>query len=83
MTDDLTAEIGLMQISVCVPDGSGSTEMETLVESIIGLFPMALLIPKSGMNVSITRTPYASPAQQEPGLYVVPVNIRYWATSAT
>lgn len=29
------------------------------------------------MSITITKTPYASPAQ-ETGLYVVPRNIRYW-----
>lgn len=81
--DDLRAEIGLLQVSVCVPSGEGALSADTLADNLAALFPVALVIPAAGMSITITKTPYASPAQQETGLYVVPVNIRYWATSST
>ena len=77
---DIHVYIGIFQVSICIPEGSGATGAESVVDSLIAEFPQGLIVPKPGMNVMILKTPYAAPAMNEPGLYVVPVSIRYRAT---
>ena len=78
---DIHVYIGILQVSACFPEGKGSTDADTVVDSLIAEFPQGLIVPKLGMNVMILKTPYAAPAMAEPGLYVVPVSIRYRATA--
>ena len=77
---DIHVYIGIFQVSACFPEGKGSTDADAVVDSLIAEFPQGLVIPKLGMNVMILKTPYAAPAMNEPGLFVVPVSIRYRAT---
>ena len=76
---DIRTFIGLYQVSICVPDGTGAGAAETIAESLIAEFPYGTLITQSGIKVLIRKTPSQSPAMQEPGLYVVPVSISYRA----
>ena len=69
--------MGMFQISICVPEGTGPGAAEQLIASLETLFPAPLTISKSGLNIRITKPISASPSMQETGLYVVPVNIRY------
>lgn len=87
-TDDLTlgADVktfsGIYQVSVCAPDGSGPAAAETLGEQIIALFPANLQLVKSGITTVIVRTPSMGPIQDEPGIIVIPISIRYRADKA-
>ena len=71
--------IGVYQVSICVPDGTGAGAAESIAESLIAEFQYGTRLVQSGLAIVINRTPYQSPAMQEPGLYVVPVSISYRA----
>lgn len=83
ISDDLLGDhkgyMGLLQVSLCLPDGSGPSASDQLVSELETLFPGSLRIVKSGLTVMITRPASAGPSMQEPGLYVTPVSIRYRA----
>ena len=79
---DIRTFIGIYQVSICVPDGTGAGAAETIAESLIAEFPYGARLVQSGIAVVINRTPSQSPAMQEPGLYVVPVSISYRASPA-
>lgn len=82
-SNDLAGEhrayMGLLQVSICVPDGTGSGAAETLSTAIEALFPVSLRLVKSGLTVMITKPASAGPALPEAGIYVVPMSIRYRA----
>ena len=69
--------IGMFQMSVCVPDGTGPGASEQIVASLETLFSSPLTISKSGLNIRITRPLSVSPAMQEHGLYVIPTRTQY------
>lgn len=83
VTNDVTTYAGVFQVSVCVPDGSGAGAAELLVEALTVQFAAGTLIVRSGLSVLVSRTPSSAPAMQEPGLFVVPVSIRYRADVTT
>lgn len=71
--------MGLFQLSVHVPLGTGPGQAETLAEELSVLFPMALRLESGAFWVQIT-----SPCSQYPGLtgethYMVPVRFKYRA----
>ncbi len=74
--------MGLFQISICVPAGTGPGVAEQLVVSLESIFAYPLVIVRSGWNIAINRPLSTSPAMQEDGLYVLPVHIRYRADQA-
>jgi len=71
--------MGIFQISICIPDGSGSGAAETILADLEALFPVALTIESAGTKIFITRPVSASPAMNEPGWFVLPTSIRYRA----
>jgi hypothetical protein len=83
IADDVKSEIGVFQVSVCVPEGAGANPAEALADAIVALFPRALVMNRSGLDIQVSNTPSASPGTPEPGLYVVPINIRYRAEIST
>ena len=71
--------MGLFQLSVHVPLGSGPNAAETLTDELSALFPMALRLESGSFWVQIT-----SPCSAYPGIpgdthYMVPVRFRYRA----
>lgn len=71
--------VGLYQVSVCVPEGSGPAAAESVADALVAQFTNQLLMPSSGIDVRVMGTPYTSPAMREPGLFVLPVSIAYRA----
>ena len=67
--------IGTVQVNCCVPDGTGSKNVEALAQSIVNLFPV---VPKSIMTtVSVEQTPQTSQALINNTFRFIPVRIKY------
>lgn len=71
--------IGVYQLSVCAPETTGSAVAEALLAELEALFTANLRVLQSGVTVIVTSPVSASPAMQEPGLYVIPCRFRYRA----
>lgn len=71
--------MGIFQVSICIPDGAGAGAAETILADLETLFPVALRIESAGVSINIPRPVSASPAMNEPGLFVLPASIRYRA----
>ena len=70
---------GLLQVSICVPTGTGPGAAEQLVTELETLFPVSLRIVVGGLVINITRPASAGSSMPETGLYVTPVSIQYRA----
>jgi len=79
LAGDHRAFIGVYQISIVVPAGTGKTKTNPLVVELAGLFRLYARDTKSGVTV-VTM----SPVEQGPGIadaatYMVPVSFEYRA----
>ena len=69
---------GVYQVSVRVPDGSGTGDASALTKAIAVLFERPTTMVRDGINVNILRTPSAAKGGSDgAGFYVVPVSIWY------
>jgi hypothetical protein len=69
-----TRQIGLFQINVVVIDGSGSKQVDDLVQNIIALYPV---VPKDS-PVSVEQTPNSGRAiVDNSGRRYVPITVKY------
>jgi len=71
--------LGLFQVSVYVPLGTGAGAAEALADEIAALFPMMLRLQAGAFWLQVT-----APASQYPGIpgdthYMLPVRLRYRA----
>ena len=67
-------EVGVFQVNIYFPDGTGSAPCSNVAIALISAFPV---VPKTGL-VSIEQTPNAARALLDTsGWRVVPVSIKY------
>lgn len=68
---------GVFQVSIVTPHGAGPGAAEAIVSELNTLFPVNLRITSGAITVTVTRPASAGSGLTEPGLYIVPVDIRY------
>lgn len=66
---------GMMQINVCVKDGTGSKRVEELAEAIAALYPVAN--KQAFPTVSIEQHPQIGPAFIDAKFRIVPITVEY------
>lgn len=77
MTGSHRGYIGVFQVSIVAPDGTGPAAAETIVGELETLFPVNTQMTSGALTVTTTSPVSAGPGMNEPGLYVVPVSLRY------
>lgn len=76
--------LGLFQVTVYAPSGSGVAPASELADQVIAHFPRGSVIVGSGVRVRVgsfngsSGVPYRSQGYSENGWTVVPVTIPYW-----
>jgi hypothetical protein len=76
--DTLAEEKGILQVTLCYPQGNGPVDAMTRAELLRAWFPRGLSISAGGITVRIRGKPSIGPAQYEPGIYALPVSIPYF-----
>ena len=71
--------MGVYQVSLCMPIGSGPGAAAALCASLDAAFPMALPMSQGGVKVFMLSPMSPAPAITEPDRYVVPVSCTYRA----
>ena len=72
-------ESGILQVSLCYPENTGPSAAMTRAELLRAWFPRGQSMTIGSVTVTISKKPSIGPAQYEPGLYVVPVSIQFFA----
>lgn len=76
LQEKTTRHIGLLQVSLCYPTGTGMAAVEAQAGAVQDLFPAGLQLTAAGVKVRIRGKPsIAAPISDSP--IVVPVSIRY------
>jgi len=75
----LRSYLGLFQVSLCMPIGSGSAEAEALVASLDAQFSTTAPMTSGALTVYITAPMSAAAALAEPDRHVIPVACAYTA----
>lgn len=70
-------ELGIFQVTLCYPQGTGSATAKARAEAIKALFPRGLNLTESTTSLTITRTPAIAPAFMDGDRYVIPISIQY------
>lgn len=71
--------LGLFQLSVHVPLGSGAGAAEALADELAALFPMMLRLDSGAFWVQVTSPPSSYPGLTGDTHYMVPVRFKYRA----
>lgn len=71
--------MGIFQVSLCMPIGTGPAAAATLAASLDAAFPIALPMTQGGIKIFILSPMAIAPAIQESDRYVVPVSCSYRA----
>lgn len=74
----INRHVGVYQISVFAPSGSGIAAINTLVDSLCDHFKRGTVVAYTGTNVTISKA-YAGPVLQETDWQQVPISILYRA----
>ena len=74
--DGQNRHVGIYQISVFCPAGTGTMAASALVAAIIAHFKRGTILVHSGQSISITKA-YASAMRQDTGLAHIPITIEY------
>ncbi len=73
----LTLLRGVFQVSLCYPAGTGTDEPEARAKLLKDHFPPLLVLTNGGVSLKIEGEAKIGGAINEPGWYVVPVDIRF------
>lgn len=76
-------EIGIFQVTLYYPAGTGSDAAQTRAEAVRAQFKRGTTVSHGGLATVITHTPAKAAAYSADGWYVVPISIRYQACIAT
>lgn len=76
---DYRREVGVFQVSLFYPPGTGSAAAQARADAVQEHFPRGLTLTHSGTSVLIPRSPAKAPGFNADGWYVVPVSIPYRA----
>jgi hypothetical protein len=79
MGDGFKRELGVLQVDLYYPTGSGPKEATARAEALRGLFPRGWSASSGPVLLRIVPHPYMSPARIEDGWYRVSVSIPYTA----
>lgn len=71
--------MGVFQVSLCMPIGSGPGAAAALTASLDAAFPMALPMTQGSLRLFMLSPMSPGPAIQEPDRFVVPVSCTYRA----
>ena len=71
--------IGILQVSLYLPQGNGAGDAETLADSLCTAFARGQSYIASGVTVRVLDSPSVHPALDDTGWFVVPVDVRYQA----
>ena len=77
--DDHYRAMGILQVSLYLPDGPGPGAAEALADSLCAMFARGAAFTSGAVTVRMLDTPSISTASNEGGWYVLPVFIRYVA----
>lgn len=72
-------EVGIFEIALFYPNGSGSADAQARAEAIRSWFKRGTTVTHGGVNTIVTHTPAKAQGITEGDRYVVPVSIRYQA----
>lgn len=72
-------EIGIYQVTICAPAGSGPATAEARAQLVKDAFKRGSSPSESGVVVNITNAPSASPSFIDGDRYCIAVSIRYQA----
>lgn len=75
--DDPTHYVGLFQVTVVSPSGSGEIRPRELAGNIVNHFAKGTRLQNGSVIVKVTAKPSAAPAMQDEGRHRVPVSIPY------
>lgn len=78
MTGTLRREIGIFQVTVCIPVGGGTGAAEAVAEQIIALFPRGTSLTYNGISATIEKA-WRSVGAPVGAWYRLPVSVRYWS----
>lgn len=81
--DRLRRYLGVLQVSLCYPQGVGPGVVEAKADALAAYFPRALTLVKNGINVVIDGTPYVMTGFADGDRWVVPVRIPYFSNVST
>lgn len=70
-------ELGVFQVTLCYPKGTGANAAQTRAELIKTQFKRATTMIESSLRVVVTNTPTISPGFIDGDRYCVPVSIYY------
>lgn len=83
MGDAFHREIGLFQVTLSYPLGSGAGKTFAKAEVVRALFPRGTTFTAGGVTTTIARTPAIGPGMKQGDRYVLPVRIPYFANVFT
>lgn len=72
-------QIGIFQITLCYPPGTGAKAAASRAELVRDHFPRGLGLSSGGINVLIDRTPSIAPAMIDGDRYRIPVSVYFSA----
>ncbi|CDH43849.1 phage tail terminator-like protein [Candidatus Contendibacter odensensis] len=70
-------QVGIYQITLVMPSGADTVAADTLADRIISLFRPGTRLTMSTGDVITCENAWASPSQQEPTGFSLPVSVRY------
>ncbi len=75
--------LGVWQVSLFMPIGTGAGAAELLVDEICDLYPksMSVLLPTSEIILTLSRPMSAAPPINDPAYYIVPISCSYSASN--
>ncbi|WP_082818874.1 DUF4128 domain-containing protein [Cupriavidus nantongensis] len=79
MGDGFYREVGVFQVSLYYPQGTGPAAAQTRAEAVRNYFPRGLLIPEGGISTRVERTPAISSGVPDGDRWCIHVSIQYSA----
>lgn len=76
-------EIGIFQITICAPLGTGPAAAEARAQLIRAHFRRGTSLVESGVTVIITDTPSVSPSMVDADRFNIPISIAFQAQITT
>jgi hypothetical protein len=72
-------EVGLLQVNLCYPLGTGPAAAQARAELVKTHFKRGTTMVQDNINVIVIRTPQVSPGFRRDDRYIIPVSIYYQA----
>lgn len=79
----LRRDIGLMQVTLCYPEGAGSGAAEARAEAVRSQFPRGLVLTDGSIRLRIEKSPVIHQGRPDRGFYRTPVSVFYTADVQT